>query len=193
MDDKTKADFMERCYDQSGRLSNLISDITMLSKIDDAQEVSRRSTLTFLLLEGIRNDVELQLENKKMKFLILVAPKTIVNGNQLLLYSIFRNLTDNAIAYAGEGTTITVQCPKEDSNKYWFIFSDNGAGVSEEHLPHLFERFYRVDKGRSRKLGGNGAWSCHRKECRTDSWRLDFSEDRKGRRSGVQVLFAEMI
>lgn len=157
MDDKTKADFMERCYDQSGRLSNLISDITMLSKIDDASgSFTTEHIDTSSLLEGIRNDVELQLDNKKMKFLILVAPKTFVNGNQLLLYSIFRNLTDNAIAYAGEGTTITVQCPKEDSNKYWFIFSDNGAGVSEEHLPHLFERFYRVDKGRSRKLGGTG-------------------------------------
>lgn len=157
MDDKTKADFMERCYDQSGRLSNLISDITMLSKIDDASGSFTTEHIDISsLLESIRNDVELQLENKKMKFLILVAPKTIVNGNQLLLYSIFRNLTDNAIAYAGEGTTITVQCPKEDSNKYWFIFSDNGAGVSEEHLPHLFERFYRVDKGRSRNSEERG-------------------------------------
>lgn len=157
MDEQTKADFMGRCYDQSGRLSNLISDITMLSKIDEASGSFTTEAIDIsALLEGIRNDVELQLENKKMKFLILVAPKTIVNGNQMLLYSIFRNLTDNAIAYAGEGTTITIQCPKEDSSKYWFVFSDNGTGVPEEHLPHLFERFYRVDKGRSRKLGGTG-------------------------------------
>ncbi|MCI6758554.1 MAG: ATP-binding protein [Bacteroides sp.] len=157
MDEQTKADFMGRCYDQSGRLSNLISDITMLSKIDEASgSFTTESIDISALLEGIRNDVELQLENKKMKFLILVAPKTIVNGNQMLLYSIFRNLTDNAIAYAGEGTTITIQCTKEDSSKYWFVFSDNGTGVPEEHLPHLFERFYRVDKGRSRKLGGTG-------------------------------------
>ena len=135
MDEQTKADFMGRCYDQSGRLSNLISDITMLSKIDEASgSFTTESIDISALLEGIRNDVELHM----------------------LLYSIFRNLTDNAIAYAGEGTTITIQCPKEDSNNYWFVFSDNGTGVPEEHLPHLFERFYRVDKGRSRKLGGTG-------------------------------------
>ena len=96
------------------------------------------------------------MEAKKMKFLILIAPGTTVHGNQQLIYSIFRNLTDNAIAYAGEGTTITVQCLKEEKNKLWFSFSDNGAGVPPEHLTHLFERFYRVDKGRSRKLGGTG-------------------------------------
>ena len=79
------------------------------------------------------------MEAKKMKFLILIAPGTTVHGSQQLIYSIFRNLTDNAIAYAGEGTTITVQCLKEEKNKLWFSFSDNGAGVPPEHLTHLFE------------------------------------------------------
>ena len=79
-----------------------------------------------------------------------------INGNYSLLYSIFRNLTDNAIAYAGIGTKITIDCYLEDSKYYYFSFSDNGIGVPEEHLNRLFERFYRVDKGRSRKLGGTG-------------------------------------
>lgn len=79
----------------------------------------------------------------------------IVKGNRSLLYSVFRNLTDNAIAYAGEGTEITVAARRHQD--YWtFTFSDNGVGVPEEHLARLFERFYRVDKGRSRKLGGTG-------------------------------------
>lgn len=73
-----------------------------------------------------------------------------------MLYSVFRNLTDNAIAYAGQNATITVQYLDEDSDHYYFSFSDNGVGVPPEHIPHLFERFYRVDKGRSRKLGGTG-------------------------------------
>ena len=157
MDKETEKDFLERCYAQSGRLSNLISDITTLSKIEEASEsFSSEDVDIARLLDSIRKDTELQLNAKNMRMLLLVAPGTIVHGNQMLLYSIFRNLTDNAIAYAGEGSTITVQCQKEDAKFFYFSFADNGAGVPEEHLPHLFERFYRVDKGRSRKLGGTG-------------------------------------
>ena len=91
-----------------------------------------------------------------MELDISLPENMTLNGNHSLLYSIFRNLTDNAIAYAGEGTTISIHCYLQDDNYYYFSFSDNGIGVSEEHLNRLFERFYRVDKGRSRKLGGTG-------------------------------------
>lgn len=157
LDEMTRNDFLERCHAQSERLGNLISDITLLSKIDDAfTSFSTEEIDVEAMLQNIRKATELDLEAKKMKFLILIPPGTKVHGSQQLIYSIFRNLTDNAIAYAGEGTTITVQCLKEEKNKLWFSFSDNGAGVPPEHLTHLFERFYRVDKGRSRKLGGTG-------------------------------------
>ena len=63
---------------------------------------------------------------------------------------------DNAIAYAGTGVTVTINSFREDEKFYYFSFSDTGVGVPEEHLNRLFERFYRVDKGRSRKLGGTG-------------------------------------
>ena len=79
-----------------------------------------------------------------------------VKGNYSLLYSIFRNLMDNAIAYAGSNIQININCFREDENFYYFSFADTGIGVSPEHLNRLFERFYRVDKGRSRKLGGTG-------------------------------------
>lgn len=157
LDETTRNDFLERCHAQSERLGNLISDITLLSKIDDAfTSFSTEEIDVEAMLQNIRKATELDMEAKKMKFLILIAPGMTVHGSQQLIYSIFRNLTDNAIAYAGEGTTITVQCLKEEKNKLWFSFSDNGAGVPPEHLTHLFERFYRVDKGRSRKLGGTG-------------------------------------
>ena len=73
-----------------------------------------------------------------------------------MLYSIFRNLTDNAISYAGTAIHITISCFREDNQFYYFSFADTGVGVAAEHLSRLFERFYRVDKGRSRKLGGTG-------------------------------------
>lgn len=63
---------------------------------------------------------------------------------------------DNVLAYAGEKLTIEINCYREDEQFYYFSFSDNGIGVREEHLKRLFERFYRVDKGRSRKMGGTG-------------------------------------
>ena len=101
-------------------------------------------------------DVSMQMEDKHVTFRALVDPEVAVDGNPSLLYSIFRNLTDNSIAYGGEGVTITVQVLSESADFYTFSFSDNGPGVASEHIPHLFERFYRIDKGRSRKMGGTG-------------------------------------
>lgn len=73
----------------------------------------------------------------------------------MVISDIFRNLFDNAYNYAGEGTTIEVFA--EDKGSYWtFTFRDNGIGVPEGHLPRIFERFYRIDKSRSRALGGTG-------------------------------------
>ena len=78
-----------------------------------------------------------------------------IMGDASMIYSIFRNLIDNAIAYSGEGTAIVIRCV-EDKDWYHFRLSDNGTGIPEEHIPHIFERFYRVDKGRRRTFGGTG-------------------------------------
>ena len=96
------------------------------------------------------------MEEKKITTEVALPGNPTIYGNYSLLYSIFRNLYDNAIAYAGEGIHLTVSCYKEDPKFYYFSFSDNGVGVSEEHVNRIFERFYRVDKGRSRKVGGTG-------------------------------------
>ena len=78
-----------------------------------------------------------------------------VIGNQSLLLSVFHNLIDNAIADSG-GTEIIIRVADETDDKVTLIVADNGNGVGEEHLPRLFERFYRIDKGRSRAAGGTG-------------------------------------
>ncbi len=157
LDPQTRQAFLDRCYTQSQRLSALVSDISTLNKLDDApQSYDTEPVNISALLQTVSKDTAMQLSEHKMNFLPLVAPDVTVQGNQSLVYSIFRNLTDNSIAYAGDGSTITVQVTDETPNRYEFLFADNGVGVAPEHLPHLFERFYRVDKGRSRKLGGTG-------------------------------------
>ena len=78
-----------------------------------------------------------------------------MTGNPSLLEAVFNNLTDNAMAYSG-GSVVRIGLESEDSSRIVLSFSDNGTGVPPEHLPRLFERFYRIDKGRSRAAGGTG-------------------------------------
>ena len=149
--------FLERCRAQCERLGRLTDDITTLARIEEAGTSFEMETLDIKeMLEELAGDASSKLQEKKMKLLILISPGTLVSGNRHLVQSIFSNLIDNAIAYAGEGTSITVQCRNQDREWNHFIFNDNGSGVPEENLGHLFERFYRVDKGRSRKSGGTG-------------------------------------
>lgn len=156
MDAKVKQQFMERSYAQSQRLTSLLHDISTLNRMDDAQELIDFSEVNVSNIIGdIERDTSMQLSAKGMTFVKDVKPDILIEGNYSLVYSIFRNLTDNAIAYAGANTTINVKA-EEEEDRWLFTFSDNGVGVSAEHLPRLFERFYRVDKGRSRKMGGTG-------------------------------------
>lgn len=156
INEATKQQFLQRCYAQSERLTALLRDISTLNRMDDAPDLMDFEAVDIAaLVEGIHKEVALQLEQRKMTFESYLPERLVTKGNRSLLYSIFRNLTDNAIAYAGEGTTITIEA-REMHNKWHFTFRDNGVGIPAEHLPRIFERFYRVDKGRSRQMGGTG-------------------------------------
>lgn len=156
IDEATRQQFLDRCYAQSERLSSLLQDISTLNRMDDAPEMQEFEEVDIAeLVHGIQRETALQLEERQMSFDNLLPETLPLVGSRSLLYSIFRNLMDNAIAYAGVGTTVTIGAEKK-SEQWLFRFSDNGVGVAAEHLPRLFERFYRVDKGRSRKMGGTG-------------------------------------
>lgn len=154
---ETKQQFLQRCYAQSERLTSLLRDISTLNRLDDGSDMIDFEVVDITqMFSDIRKETALQCKDKRMNVNNLLPEQHIVvKGNRSLIYSIFRNLMDNAIAYAGEGTTITLS-GKKMGNKWHFVFQDNGQGVAPEHLSRLFERFYRVDKGRSRKMGGTG-------------------------------------
>ena len=149
--------FLERCYAQSNRLSRLLRDISVLTRMDEAANMIDMERMDISVLVGnIINEVSLELDEKHITVVNSLKKSIQVKGNYSLIYSIFRNLMDNAIAYAGTNIQININCFREDESYYYFSFADTGVGVSPEHLNRLFERFYRVDKGRSRKLGGTG-------------------------------------
>lgn len=149
--------FIERSFQQAQRLTALLQDISTLNKIEETVNLFEKESIDIAqIVNDVCNDVHLQLEAKRFVIANHLPEVLSIYGNRSLIYSIFRNLTDNALAYAGEGVHLEISCYREDAQFYYFSFSDNGVGVQEEHLQRIFERFYRVDKGRSRKMGGTG-------------------------------------
>ncbi|MDR2556753.1 MAG: sensor histidine kinase [Bacteroidales bacterium] len=149
-------DFVKKSYSQADRLSQLLKDVATLTRIDEANTLieKQRADIHEIILEII-NDVAMLPADKRLEVTTNINRPIIVQGNPTLLHSIFRNLTDNAIEHSG-GHNIFINIVDETENDYFFLFSDDGIGVEPKHLSRIFERFYRVDKGRSRKLGGTG-------------------------------------
>lgn len=144
--------FLERSYSQSQRLNALVQDISTLNRMAENHTLEREKTNVAALVRNILDEVALKLELQNMSIVNQLPHSLIIDCNASLVYSIFRNLIDNSIAYAGRNTTIYIMAEGGCHFRYY----DNGPGIPEEHLPRIFERFYRIDKGRSRRLGGTG-------------------------------------
>lgn len=152
-----QTDFIKRAYSQTCRLTSLIEDISLLTKIEEAGNLYKIEKINlYQIINDVVEDLQLKINEHHIKIEVNIAHFLELNGNSVLLYSVFRNLLDNAIAYAGDNVSIKIDKYMEDSQHYYFSFSDNGKGVPELDLSRLFERFYRVDKGRDRKSGGTG-------------------------------------
>ena len=165
MPEDKKKHFLERCYAQSERMSKLLLDMSALTKLDDMDDNRSQARQEYRpvdvlqVIKSVLDDTNLQLQEKGLMPSLQVPPHIEVLGDTSLIYSIFRNLIDNVIAYANGASHLGIVCQeKETEGRHYYEFqvSDNGPGVEPQHLEHLFERFYRVDKGRSRKLGGTG-------------------------------------
>jgi two-component system OmpR family sensor kinase/two-component system phosphate regulon sensor histidine kinase PhoR len=149
--------FIEKAHNQTERLTELVNDISILNKIEEYSELYAREEVQ--ITQAINEVIESLSDQIKLKNITvecLIDEQLIVNANFSLIFSVFRNLMENSINYAGENTIISITKYHEDNSFHYFSFSDNGPGVEEDHISRLFERFYRVDSGRSRKEGGTG-------------------------------------
>ena len=156
MDEDQRRQFIERAYQQSGRLANLVEDISTINKLDTQTDFYSRLQLDLhTVVENVLQDLSLRASNAGATITHNIPKHLIITGNYTLLYSIFHNIVDNAINYV-EKAQITICLTNQDPANLYFSICDNGQGIPNEALPHIFERFYRVDKGRSRKVGGTG-------------------------------------
>jgi signal transduction histidine kinase len=146
--DSKRIEFINRICTGTQRLTSMLEDVSSITRMDDGADVIAKERLNLRELIGnvadserLRTDMDIHVD----------VPDIEIAGNRHLLESVFRNLIDNAIAYSG-GSGIWIKADERGN----FVFRDNGCGVPQEHLPHIFERFYRIDKGRSRSKGGTG-------------------------------------
>lgn len=189
MSEEKRQYFIGKAYSQAVRLGDLINDIAVLNKIEEGQQhfVFEQVNIGDLLDE-LCSGMQGILEAAGAIFSSTIKEGVVMKGNRTLLYSVFHNLLENAVKYGGEGIHIHVSMYNEDERYYYFKFSDNGEGIPEEHLVRIFERFYRVDHGRSRKTGGTGLGLAIVK----NAVRLHGGEisARNGKNGGCEFLFS---
>ena len=149
--------FTERALYQANRLSDLINDISILNKIEEAEKLFKLEDVKIIdVINEVIENLLLSLNKKNIKTKLQISESVIVKGNKELIYSIFQNLIENTINYAGEKIEIFISNYLDDKNFYYFSYCDTGIGIPEDHQQRIFERFYRIDSGRSRKQGGTG-------------------------------------
>lgn len=151
-----RQELIEKCYTHNERLRRLLGDVSLITRMEDgSQLISREPVVINTIIDEIAGELEFMQEDERFTLHTNFNEQVIVEGNLSLIVSIFRNLTENAIAYSG-GKNIYISLIENNDDMCCIHFEDDGCGVEEKHLTRLFERFYRVDKGRSRQKGGTG-------------------------------------
>lgn len=149
--------FLQIIKDETDRLEQLITDLLNLSQLESKSDSFEQELVDLnQVIEDVLTTVMPKADEEKIDLKVEVPPNvTKVRGNQGQLERLYINLVDNGIKYTSNGGQVRIEV-YEDETKVWTEISDTGMGIPEEDLPRIFERFYRVDKARSRKLGGTG-------------------------------------
>jgi len=155
--------FLEIVAKQADRLGAIIEDLLALSRIEQKEgtgDLPLEPALVCDVLAAVESDCQPRAADRAITLLVTCDPQLEAALNAPLLEQALINLVDNAIKYSEPSRTIWMSAALETTPPaptcLLFTVRDEGCGIETEHLPRLFERFYRVDKGRSRKLGGTG-------------------------------------
>ena len=154
--EEKRQELIERCYANTERLRRLLEDVSLITRMEDgSQLIGKEPVCINNIIHEIDCELAVMPREERLTLHTDVSEQVVVEGNLSLIGSIFRNLTENAIAYSG-GKNIYITIIQNNDNQCCIRFEDDGCGVKEHQLSRLFERFYRVDKGRSRQMGGTG-------------------------------------
>ena len=156
LSEEKRQELIERCYAHNDRLRRLLNDVSLITRMEDGSAlIGKERVVINDIIDEVAKELEMLPEDERLMLHSDFNDEVIIEGNQSLIGSIFRNLTENAIAYS-EGRNIYISLLENNECLCRICFEDDGKGVEQKHLSHLFERFYRVDKGRSRQKGGTG-------------------------------------
>lgn len=156
LSEEKRQELIARCYAHNERLRQLLNDISLITRLEEgSQLISTENVCINNILREISEELGVLSPEERLELYISFNEEVTLAGNNSLIGSIFSNLTKNAIAYSG-GRNIYITLLENTEKLCRIRFEDDGQGVAPQHLSRLFERFYRIDKGRSRKLGGTG-------------------------------------
>lgn len=149
-------EFLEAIRRNAGRMSRLTEDLLTLARVESGeQKMEIESVTAGLLLEDALHSFRETTRARGIRLMVESAPALMVCADRDAIHQVFTNLIDNTIKYAPSATKIVLGA-HANGNKVEFYVRDFGRGIPFEHLPRLFERFYRVDASRSREAGGTG-------------------------------------
>ncbi len=159
-DEKARERFLELMQDEAERMSRLVEDLLSLSKLEAKEHLPPRDRVNLLKVVQmvVRSLAASKPEYDNRVEIITTETVPMVRGDKDELTEVFQNLIENALKYSTPGTPIIVRISQnsEMQNRITVTIQDIGEGIAPEHIPRLTERFYRVDKGRSRQIGGTG-------------------------------------
>jgi signal transduction histidine kinase len=144
------------CLEEVERLSNVVRTLLDISRAETGQvHIEQKRINLSLMLEEISEDAEILAEEKNITVGKMIEPGLFVEGDDIRLHQALLNIVDNSVKYTNIGGDILIRLVKQ-GNDAVLRLSDTGVGISEEHLPHIFDRFFRADQARSKDIQGNG-------------------------------------